>query len=51
MLLNSQLLPMVLIFIWEHWLGKTDKVDANSTIQLIVNILKWITEKIRSKYG
>jgi hypothetical protein len=36
---------MLLVFAWEHWLGKTTKIDANSTIQLIMNLIKKLLEK------
>ena len=30
----------------EYWLGKTDKVKAGSTLEVVVNILKYLKPKI-----
>lgn len=33
-------LGLVAVLAWEAWLGKTDKVQAGSTLELIFNLLK-----------
>lgn len=49
---QSGLLHYVLMIIYvafEAWLGKTKKVEANSSLQLIMNILLSLKEAFRKK--
>jgi len=38
-LIAGKILGIAAIFIWEHWLSKTKKTEANSTIDLLINLL------------
>ena len=37
--------PVLVTLAWEHWLGSTDKVDANSTGRLIADLLVKLVKK------
>jgi hypothetical protein len=41
----TQFALILLVFLIEYWLGRTKKVEANSTIQLILNMVKSIIMK------
>jgi len=38
---NHVLISAVAYSLWEHWLGKTKAVDANSTWELVGNAFKF----------
>lgn len=41
-ILVAKLLGTVGYMALEYWLGKTDKVKAGSTLELVVNVLKFL---------
>lgn len=41
------LVSNIVILAWEHWLGKTTKVDANSTASFIKEMALKLYDKIR----
>ncbi len=49
--MNSQdvihYVAMAAVFLLEYWLGQTKSVEANSTIQLIINVVKLLATKTK----
>jgi hypothetical protein len=42
-LVNS-VAPLVGLLLWEAWLGATKRVEANSTLGLVVNAIKLVAK-------
>lgn len=44
----NDIIYLVLFFLLEYFIGNTKKIDANSTIQLIINVVVFVYNKIKT---
>lgn len=44
----NDIIYLVLFFLLEYFIGNTKKIDANSTIQLIINVVVFVYKKIKT---
>jgi hypothetical protein len=47
----NDIIYLILFLLIEYFIGNTKKIDANSTIQLIINIVIFVYKKIKNKDG